>query len=262
MRTSATDFDTGLPRPLRGPVALVGSGEYTPAMDEADRFLLALLGGPERARVALLPTASGREPGRPAYWNDLGVQHFRGLGVRDVRPADLLDGDDARDPAKIAVLREATFFYFSGGDPLHLIESLRGSPAWALIAEAHAQGAVLAGCSAGAMALGGFTTAPRRLAGAGEMRLQEALGVVRGIAVLPHFDRMRAAWPDALEQVWSAAPDGAILLGIDEETALVQRGGAERAHDRIWRVFGRQSVTVQRASSPTRVLRAGEEVAL
>jgi cyanophycinase len=231
-------------------------------MDEADRFLLALLGGAERARVALLPTASGREPGRPAYWNDLGVQHFRALGVRDVRPADILDGDDARDPAKIAVLREATFFYFSGGDPLHLVESLRGSPAWALIAEAHAQGAVLAGCSAGAMALGGFTAAPRRLAGAGEMRLQKALGVVRDVAVLPHFDRMRGAWPDALEQLWSAAPEGAILLGIDEDTALVQRGGADQAHGGTWHVFGRQSVTVQRAGAHARVLRAGEGVTL
>src|SRR5579875_2071202 len=121
-----------------GPVALVGSGEYTPAMDETDRHLLALIGGPERARVALLPTASGLEPSRPAYWNDLGLAHFRALGVADVRATTILDAAGARDPAQLALLRDATFFYLSGGDPVHLIASLRDSPAWEIIARAHA----------------------------------------------------------------------------------------------------------------------------
>ncbi len=47
-------------RPRPGPVALVGSGEYLPQMNEIDRMLLDSLGeGPKR--VALLPTASGLE---------------------------------------------------------------------------------------------------------------------------------------------------------------------------------------------------------
>ncbi len=77
--TPETDRHLSVP----GPVALVGSGEYTPAMVDTDRELLSLIGGAADARVALLPTASGLEPGRPAYWNNLGLDHFRNLGVLD-----------------------------------------------------------------------------------------------------------------------------------------------------------------------------------
>src|SRR5262249_13310521 len=117
----------------RGLVALAGSGEYTPAMDAADRALLDAVGGPTRARVALVSTASGREPGRPQYWNELGLHHYKRLGVSDIRPVGIIDAEGAGDPAWCAMLRDANFFYFSGGDPLHLIASLRGSPAWELI---------------------------------------------------------------------------------------------------------------------------------
>jgi cyanophycinase-like exopeptidase len=248
-----------------GPVALVGSGEYTPAMDATDRHLLALIGGSARARVALLPTASGLEPGRPAYWNDLGLAHFRALGVADVRATTILDVDGARDPANLALLRDATFFYFSGGDPVHLIASLRDSPAWEIIARAHAAGAVLAGCSAGAMALGAGTVSPRRLRAGEAPRWHEALGVVSGVMVFPHFDRMRASWPDAFETGRRTAPAGITLLGIDEDTALVWDGGDPEPTSAgpRWRVFGRQRVTVYPpAAGQPHVLRAGDEVHL
>ncbi len=243
---------------VSGPVALVGSGEYTPAMDETDRYLLALIGGAAHARVALLPTASGLEPGRPAYWNDLGVAHFRALGVADLRPLAILDARDTHDAAKIEPLRDATFFYFSGGDPVHLVETLRGSPAWDLILAAHQRGAVLAGCSAGAMALSSFTAAPRRAFAGGQITWQAALGIVPRVATLPHFDRMRAAWPDTLQTLRRASPDEIIVLGIDEDTALTHPGGAG-AH---WRVSGRQTVTVSRGDGPDRVYHPGDEIDL
>jgi cyanophycinase len=240
-----------------GPVALVGSGEYTSAMDEADRMLLALIGGAATARVALLPTASGLEPGRPAYWNDLGLDHFRRLGVRDLRPLAILDARDAFERATIEPLRDATFFYFSGGDPIHLVASLRDSPAWELIRAAHQRGAVLAGCSAGAMALSGFTASPRRAA-AGDTAWQPALGIVPRVATLPHFDRMSAAWPDTLQTMRRASAADVILLGIDEDTALVHPGGM----DPRWRVYGRQTVVVSRGEGADEIYHAGDEVEL
>lgn len=243
---------------LPGPVALVGSGEYTPAMDETDRSLLTQIGGVETARVALVPTGSGLEPGRPAYWNNLGLEHFRNLGVRDIRPMDLLDADDMRNPAKIEPLRDATFIYFSGGDPIHLVECLRGSPAWELIFAAYQRGAVLAGCSAGAMALSSFTASPRRAFGGGQIAWHEALGIVPRVATLPHFDRMRAAWPDTLTALRQASADDIIVLGIDEDTALTSPGGSSTR----WRVSGRQTVTVSRGTAPDTVYHAGDEVDL
>lgn len=247
----------------RGPIALAGSGEYTPALDATDRHLLAITGGAEQARVALLPTASGREPGRPAYWNDLGIRHFRSLGVADIRATTILDAGGARDPAQLALLRDASFFYFSGGDPVHLIESLRGSPAWEIIAAAHAAGAILAGCSAGAMALGAGTISPRAIRSGGAPVWHEALGVVPRVTVFPHFDRMRATWSGAFDAGRQAAPPGMTLLGIDEDTALVWDGGAPvpGAGSR-WRVFGRQSVTVYSPDGQSLTALAGGDMTL
>ena len=65
-----------------GAIALVGSGEYLPVMDDVDRVLLDTLGGPALAHVVVIPTASGLEPGMPEQWNARGVAHFRRLGAQ------------------------------------------------------------------------------------------------------------------------------------------------------------------------------------
>ena len=51
--------DSDRPFSVHGPVALVGSGEYTPAMEETDRYLLSLIGGAASARVACGLAGSG-----------------------------------------------------------------------------------------------------------------------------------------------------------------------------------------------------------
>ena len=50
----------------RGRLILAGSGEFTAAMDDLDLEILAGLGKP-RARVAVVPTASGLED-TPESW--------------------------------------------------------------------------------------------------------------------------------------------------------------------------------------------------
>ena len=52
------------------------------------------------------------------------------------------------------------------------------------------------------------------------------LGLIAGLAVIPHFDQMERWRPGALE--WFAAwqPAGTTLVGIDEDTALVRGGRA------------------------------------
>ncbi len=249
-----------------GALALVGSGEYTDAMLEADEALLATVGGARGASVVLLPTACGLEPDSPAYWNNLGLTHFRKLGVSDIRPTLILDRASASDPQQIASLRDASFYYFSGGDPRHVIESMRGTPAWEVIAEAQRAGAVLAGCSAGAMAMSGYTLPVRGLitglATGAPGDWTPALATVPRVAVFPHFDRLPGALSEPMMRRLShAAPIGVALVGVDEDTALVrldppsETGGS-------WRVMGRQSVHVYRRDAMPLRLRAGEEVTL
>ncbi|MGZ3639579.1 MAG: Type 1 glutamine amidotransferase-like domain-containing protein [Ktedonobacterales bacterium] len=250
-----------------GAVALVGSGEYTDAMTATDRHLLDTLGGPANARVALLPTASGLESGSPKYWNDLGMRHFTSLGVPDIRPTWILDAQTAHDPAQLDLLRGANFYYFSGGNPQHVISSMRGSPAWEIISSAYANGAVLAGCSAGAMAMSGYTLSLRfAFSGSGPVEFVESLAVVPHVIVFPHFDRIlgrmsRAALRTRLVKV----PQGAIPIGVDEDTALVRIALPNPANPdgkAQWRVTGRQTVTIFWPDAAPQVLHTGDEVAL
>src|SRR4051794_8996552 len=139
---------------MPGPVALVGSGEFLPAMAEVDAGLLAATGR-RQPRVVLLPTASwpdGDEVFR--RWAAMGVEHFRGLGA-EVEPLLVRDRFDADDPGHVQAIGEADLVYLSGGKPGHLTESLAESPVGMALVAAHERGTILAGCSAGAMTLSG-----------------------------------------------------------------------------------------------------------
>lgn len=250
-----------------GALALVGSGEYTDAMLETDAALLSAIGGAAGARVALLPTAAGLEANGPTYWNTLGLSHFQKLGVGEIRPTLILDRASADDPQQVELLRGANFFYFSGGNPQHLIESLQGSVAWEVIAGAQATGAALAGCSAGAMAMSGYTIPLRALltglisGGPGDWL--PALATVPQVVVFPHFDRMPSAVRDPmLRRLAHAAPAGVTLVGVDEDTALVRLDAPSDGAAQTWRVMGRQGVHLFHAGATAQTLHAGETVTL
>ena len=65
------------------------------------------------------------------------------------------DREGADDPAAAQAIGEADLIYLSGGKPTYLLDALAGSAVGDAIAAAHERGAVLAGCSAGAMVLAG-----------------------------------------------------------------------------------------------------------
>ncbi len=235
---------------MHGLVALVGAGEFTPAMREVDLGLLRAT-GTLRPLVAIVPTAAFPD-GEETFlrWAAMGVGHFSGLGA-DAEAVLIRDRIGAADPGLVRVLARADLIYFSGGKPAHLLDVLDDSPAWQATQAAHARGAVLAGCSAGAMVLGGCQLGARRGKVPVPPRWQAALGVVPGIAVIPHYDR----FPEPLAALVAlGAPGETRVLGIDEDTALVGRDGR-------WQVQGRGRVTVWRGSRRTRH-RAGDVLRL
>lgn len=205
----------------RGTLVLLGSGEFTPAMDDVDRALLATL--PPRARVAIVPTAAGLED-TPPWWIDRGTAHFRALGA-DPFGVPVLDRTDASDPRSSEAIAGADWIYFSGGDPAHITSTLEGTPFWAAVLARHRAGAMLAGSSGGAMLMGEHTFA---FSGRGPdgfptgIAIRRAMAVVRDVIVAPHFDII----PERLLREWaSVIPAGQRMLGIDENTALVQNDG-------------------------------------
>ena len=214
---------------VTGPLALVGSGEYLPQMLEVERFLIE--GRPPR--YVQIPTAAAPE-GQASldHWINLGEQQAARLGVEAV-PVIVRDRDEADDPDVADLIAGAGLVYLSGGDPMFLASTLRDTAVWRAIEAAWRDGAALAGCSAGAMALTGWVPSIRRLARAAD----PGLGLFPHLRVIPHFDKMAGWMPDLMTRVLLHAPEGVTVLGVDEDTAVV--GGPYE-----WRVEGRQSVWV------------------
>jgi cyanophycinase len=236
---------------MPGAIVLVGSGEFTAAMDAIDRELLTA-SGRARPRVAILPTASWPD-GEQTFlgWIERGRAHFSALGA-EVEGVEIRTREDAFHEACAQAIGEADLVYLSGGKPDHLLDALDGTPAGAALRAVHDRGGILAGCSAGAMVL---AARQPRLGGRRFFRFptgwRDALGFVEGAAVLPHYD----AFPEPLAAIVAlASPRGTAVLGIDEETAAIGRDGT-------WQVQGRGRVTVWRGRGRTRY-RAGESFRL
>lgn len=250
-RLSAARTRSVLDSPLvAGPVALVGSGEFLPAMAEFDRLLLDLTGSP-RPRVAILPTASWPD-GEETFgrWAELGVEHFRTLGA-EVEAVPVGDRASACDPAHAQAVGEADLIYLSGGKPDHLLDTLEGTAVWAAARAAHDRGAVLAGCSAGAMVLADRQPRFRRITPPFPIRWRESLGVVGAAAVIPHYDTL----PETLWAILALqAPRGVSIIGIADETAILGRDGA-------WQVHGSGRVTLWNGRRRTRH-RPGDSITL
>ena len=106
------------------------------------------------------------------------------------------------------------------------MEVLRGSLLLRRITHGLERGMILAGSSAGAMVLGE------------RMRFRQwsdALGVVPGVAVLPHHERSSKSRTS--REVAVETSDGVTALGIDGATGCFTEGDG-------WRVLGVGSVTV------------------
>jgi cyanophycinase len=227
-----------------GPLALVGGDELNPGNEPQDRMLVEAAGdGP----AFVLATAAGRQRPEMAVAN--AVRWFGGLGL-EVRELPASTQTQAKGRASVEAARSGRFFYLVGGDPGLVPKTLADTPLWDAVVDAWRSGAALAGSSAGAMALGGWTLIKERMPGDDRRRYALALDLVPNLAVLPHFETFGHRWMDGAAA--NAPTDDVILLGIDERTAAVWRLGG-------WTALGDGGVTVI-ASGRTRRFDAGEAI--
>jgi cyanophycinase len=213
---------------MSGPVALHGGGEFL-AGDEP--FLRAVLQLAPRVggvvRVVVVPTAAAR--GRPSLAAANGVDAFRRVAADLDLPivaeaVPVVDAASAADPSLAERLDAATLIYLPGGDPDLIPKLYPGSAAWAAMQRAWNDGAVLAGASAGAMALAAWTWTP-----AGGV---PGLGIVPGLGVAPHADA--ASWAQSVARYGAAVPPDLGFIGVAERTAVLVSGTAGEP----WRVVG------------------------
>lgn len=217
-------------------IGLVGSGEFTSAMADIDREILASIG--PSPSVVILPTAAAGENAED--WALRGIDHFWKLGARSVGLM-VLERAHADDPENVEVIRRADMLYISGGKTARLLEALEGSALWEGFLLAREAGAWLVGSSAGAMALGDWALVHRPEDGHGTpTQWMPGLGMLQGYAIVPHFDRWREA--DDLVRALEGACD---VFGIDEDTAVLLEGThariAGRGSARLFSAAGARS---------------------
>lgn len=218
-----------------GAIALVGSGEYSVQMQELETELLhrAISRG-KRNTFVQIPTASSHEgDGSREKWKRLGQEQSDRIGSECIY-LPIHEREDAFNPDFVDAIKDAGLIYFSGGDPHRVAEIFNCSPLWNEIVAEWKTGTSLAGCSAGAMAFGGTIMGIRK------SRHSEGLGLLTGIEVIPHYDKMLGWLPDRVAAFIANTVSDATLLGIDENTALV--------HTDAWRKFGRGNVHVLRGT--------------
>src|SRR5688572_17895174 len=93
-----------------GPLILAGSGEYTDTMDIVDRYILDSI---KPGRVVLIATACAQEgEQRMTWWEQLGIAHFKRLGV-DALPVRIATREDANVDENAGRIAEAGFVWFS-----------------------------------------------------------------------------------------------------------------------------------------------------
>jgi len=224
-----------------GPLALHGGGEFLAGDEPFLRRLLELAtvaanrhsgaardaaAGTPTVRVELLTTAVARHRPEAAFAAGSSAlqQVAAGPDARpiDVRHARVVDAASAADPDVVDRLARADLVYLPGGDPDAVVKILAGTPAWRSVEAARAGGAVVAGASAGAMALGERTwTRDGYVAG---------FGWAGRLVVVPHASAERMA---PMRRVVDALPGGADLsvLGLPERTGVIGGPGA-------WTVVG------------------------
>lgn len=234
---------------MNGSIALVGSGEYLAEMLELERSLIN--DGISQGRRAIylqIPTAAGQESShRLDYWSDLGRRQAERLGIESMT-LPIFDRESANDLEFAKILEDAALIYLSGGDPHFLADTLRETLAWEAIKRNWRNGGSLAGCSAGAMVLGSEVPHFRLKRGAAVT----GLDLVPNVRVIPHFDKFFKWIPDSSAKLIVDVPEGRILMGIDELTALVKRIGQVD-----WKVIGRAKVHILKGAKP-RTLSEGE----
>jgi cyanophycinase-like exopeptidase len=221
---------------MPGRIALVGSGEYLPAMQSFERELISR--GPSK-RYVQIPTAAGKESSdRLDYWQRLGLEQSQRIDAEQVF-LPIFNREDAMRSDLAKLIDGAGLIYISGGDPHYLAKTLRGTPVWEAIERNWRDGSSLAGCSAGAMALGGDVPNFRKMKSEGE----PGFGLVPHIRTIPHYNKFFKWIPDAAAELFLKAPDGVFVVGIDELTAMWSDDCT------TWNVVGEESVHILNSSA-------------
>jgi cyanophycinase len=205
-----------------GTIVLMGGNEFRTECVAMDRAMLARL--PEQPpRVVIVPTAAAHQ--QPAMAAQNGIRHFELLGAK-ASAAMIINRADANNREVVRQFDHAGLVYLAGGNPWYLLQTLRETRSWEAILGVVRRGGVVAGSSAGAMAMGDRMWWNNMWA--------VGLGMAPRAAVLPHHKITGELLPRAgLGRLGML-----VVLGIPEATACLSEYG------NVWNVTGQGKVVV------------------
>jgi cyanophycinase len=196
-------------------VAIGGAEDKTSDLEILRRVIeLAPSAEPE---VAVIVTASGvPQDVFPEY-----EAAFTRLGASAVHALDFRHRRDALEEPRVDIVERCDVIFFSGGDQMRLTNVLGGSPVLDAIRERYFDGAVIAGTSAGAVALSttmiygdGSVDALHK----GGVFMASGLGFVEGLCIDSHFlERGRFT---RLMEAGAANPEH-LGVGLGEDAGVI-----------------------------------------
>lgn len=202
--------------PGRGSLVLAGGGELPREIWDA---FVELAGG-EDARVVVIPTARGdTEDPR----NRADVRALRAAGAGRVLLLDARDRSEAEADTFVALIREATGVWFTGGQQWRLADAYLHTAAHRALHAVLDRGGVVGGTSAGASILASYLVrgAPEGNHIVRAPGYEEGFGLLKDVAVDQHLIT-RSREQDMLD-VLRHYPH-LLGIGLDEGAALVVRG--------------------------------------
>ncbi|HEX6141198.1 MAG TPA: cyanophycinase [Geminicoccaceae bacterium] len=204
----------------RGHLVAIGGAEDKTS-DLAILRRLFALAPPDNKDVAVLATASGfPEAVVPLY-----EKAFERLGASRVYHLDVRTREAARGRDAVEIIRRCGTIFFTGGDQLRLTNVLGGSPVLEAIRARYAEGAVVAGTSAGAAAMSAtmiYNGAAADALRKGAVKMSSGLAFVHGIVIDSHFlERGRFT---RLMEVGATNPEY-IGVGLGEDAGVIVHHG-------------------------------------
>lgn len=219
-RSSQIDPQESVALPeTHGQLVIIGGAEDKEGECKILREFVRRAGGLQ-ARIAVMTVATGL----PGEVGSTYIDVFERLGVESVKVVDTARREDASDPQALERVQEATGVFFTGGNQARILELVKDTELDEVLHKRFAEGAVIAGTSAGAAMM------PDMMILEGESETNPRMEVVsmdRGMGFLPnvvidqHF-----AQRGRLGRLLSALAQQPANLGfgIDENTAIAING--------------------------------------
>lgn len=207
---------------LKGNLIIIGGAEDKKGEKEILKEVCSKIDKEnEKLVIATIATELPKEVG--AEYTDI----FKKLGVKNIDILDIVQRDDACRESNVALIKNASLVFFTGGDQLRITSLVGGTPLYDALKESVENGCIFVGTSAGASVVsdtmiitGEDEESPKKWT----LKMSPGLGLIKDVIIDQHFAQ-RGRIGRLLTGV--AENPESLGIGIDEDTAIMVNPKAE-----------------------------------